>query len=155
MSVPDKHSRTHSFSGRRVLPIVQPMNRGANAQPTQGKNAMLPNLDRPHRRRILLRAAVAAAVLAANPEWLRAQPAATPRVGVAPQAHLRLQIRDVPTVVERLRAAGRPVDAWTLDETGRAVTEDPFGNRLELISRPAEPVLYRKDHHVTQLRISV
>jgi len=78
-----------------------------------------------------------------------------PYTGVAPQAHLALQLRDVSAVVERLRAAGRPVDAWTLDETGRAVTEDPFGNRLELISQPAEPVLYRKDHHVTQLRISV
>ncbi|WP_298233021.1 VOC family protein [uncultured Azohydromonas sp.] len=78
-----------------------------------------------------------------------------PYTGVAPQAHLALQLRDVPAVVARLRAAGRPVDAWTLDETGRAVTEDPFGNRLELISRPAEPLLYRKDHHVTQLRISV
>ena len=49
---------------------------------------MLPNLDRPHRRRILLRAAVATAVLAANPKWLRAQPATTPRVGYQKSASL-------------------------------------------------------------------
>jgi hypothetical protein len=39
---------------------------------------MLPNLQRPHHRRILLRGALAAAVLAANPKWLHAQPAVTP-----------------------------------------------------------------------------
>lgn len=78
-----------------------------------------------------------------------------PYTGVAPQAHLALQLRDVPALVQRLHAAGHPVDAWELDEAGRAITEDPFGNRLELIARPAEPLLHRKDHHVTQLRISV
>jgi catechol 2,3-dioxygenase-like lactoylglutathione lyase family enzyme len=78
-----------------------------------------------------------------------------PYTGVAPQAHLALRLRDVPALVQRLRAAGHPVDAWALDEAGRAVTEDPFGNRLELIAPPAEPLLHRKDHHVTQLRISV
>ena len=78
-----------------------------------------------------------------------------PYTGVAPQAHLALRLPDVGAVVGRLRAAGHPVDAWALADEGRAVTEDPFGNRLELITRAPEPLLHFKEHHVTQLRISV
>ena len=75
--------------------------------------------------------------------------------GVAPQAHLALRLRELPAVLERLRAGGHPVDAWALADEGRASTEDPFGNRLELIELPPEPLLHVKEHHVTQLRISL
>lgn len=74
--------------------------------------------------------------------------------GVAPQAHLALRLRELPAVLQRLRAAGHPVDAWALDGEGRASTEDPFGNRLEFIALEPQPLLHAKDHHVTQLRIS-
>jgi catechol 2,3-dioxygenase-like lactoylglutathione lyase family enzyme len=74
--------------------------------------------------------------------------------GVAPQAHLALRLRNLPAVLERLRAAGHPVDAWAMADEGRASTEDPFGNRLEFIALAPEPPLHVKDHHVTQLRIS-
>jgi catechol 2,3-dioxygenase-like lactoylglutathione lyase family enzyme len=75
--------------------------------------------------------------------------------GVAPQAHLALRLRNLPSVLERLRAAGYPVDAWALADQGRASTEDPFGNRLEFIALEPEALLHVKDHHVTQLRISL
>lgn len=74
--------------------------------------------------------------------------------GVAPQAHLALRLSGLAQVLERLRAGGHPVDAWALADAGRASTEDPFGNRLELIETAPEAPLHVKDHHVTQVRIS-
>jgi len=75
-------------------------------------------------------------------------------IGVAPQAHLALQVRELDALVERLRHDGHPVDVARLSD-GRAYTEDPFGNRIELVAAPEEPVLHREPHHVSQLRISL
>ncbi|WP_157268612.1 VOC family protein [Azohydromonas aeria] len=74
--------------------------------------------------------------------------------GVAPQAHLALRFAELAPVLQRLRAGGHPVDAWALADAGRASTEDPFGNRLELVELAPLPPLHVKDHHVTQIRLS-
>ncbi|MGN6831325.1 VOC family protein [Paucibacter sp. M5-1] len=75
--------------------------------------------------------------------------------GVAPQAHLALTVQDLAPLLRRLQAAEHPVDRSLLSE-GRAYTEDPFGNRLELIEAPAEtsPFVLR-DHHVTELKLAL
>jgi catechol 2,3-dioxygenase-like lactoylglutathione lyase family enzyme len=74
--------------------------------------------------------------------------------GVAPQAHLALRLTKLAPVLQRLHAGGHPVDAWALADAGRASTEDPFGNRLELVELEPQPPLHAEDHHVTQVRIS-
>ncbi|WP_140626525.1 VOC family protein [Methylibium rhizosphaerae] len=53
--------------------------------------------------------------------------------GVAPQAHLALQVADVQQVASRLRRGGYPVDDAPLIRQRRLYVEDPFGNRLELL----------------------
>jgi catechol 2,3-dioxygenase-like lactoylglutathione lyase family enzyme len=73
--------------------------------------------------------------------------------GVAPQAHLALSLQDLAPVLQRLRAAGHPVDTARLSE-GLAYAEDPFGNRLALL-QAAGGALSRKDHHVTELRLAL
>ncbi|HEX2011367.1 MAG TPA: VOC family protein [Roseateles sp.] len=73
--------------------------------------------------------------------------------GVAPQAHLALSVQDLTPLLQRLRAAGHPVDPAQLSE-GLAYTEDPFGNRLKLLQAGGGP-LAREDHHVTELRIAL
>ncbi|WP_043458119.1 sulfonate ABC transporter substrate-binding protein [Azohydromonas australica] len=83
---------------------------------------MLPNLNRPHRRRILLRAAVAAAVLAANPKWLRAQPAVTLRVGYQKSASLFVLQKAQGTLEKRLAALGAGVQ-WVEFPAGPQLLE--------------------------------
>jgi catechol 2,3-dioxygenase-like lactoylglutathione lyase family enzyme len=61
--------------------------------------------------------------------------------GVAPQAHLALEVSDAAGLAVRLRAAGFVVDDSALRDSGRFYAEDPFGNRLELIEPPPEPAL--------------
>jgi len=53
----------------------------------------------------------------------------------AKKAHPGLRIDDVEALVQRLRAAGVKVtpDDAALDGPPRYFTEDPFGNRLELL----------------------
>lgn len=72
-------------------------------------------------------------------------------VGVAPQAHLALQVRDLARLLARLREAGCLVDDALLPDERRAYVEDPFGNRIELIE-PA-PVRWLSD--VSALRLAV
>ncbi|QPF76291.1 glyoxalase [Roseateles sp. DAIF2] len=73
--------------------------------------------------------------------------------GVAPQAHLALSVQDLTPVLQRLRAAGHPVDQARLADN-LAYTEDPFGNRLKLLQSPGG-ALSRKDHHVTEVRLAL
>lgn len=75
-------------------------------------------------------------------------------IGVAPQAHLALQVHGLDAVVEQLRRNGHPVDVARLSD-GQAYTEDPFGNRIELVAAPEEPELHREPHPVSRLRISL
>jgi catechol 2,3-dioxygenase-like lactoylglutathione lyase family enzyme len=52
----------------------------------------------------------------------------------ARKAHPALLVEDLPALVRTLRDAGRPVtDDEPLDGYDRAYTEDPFGNRIELM----------------------
>lgn len=51
----------------------------------------------------------------------------------AKKAHPALLVEDLPSLVERLRAAGHPVTDEPLDGWRRAYVYDPFGNRLELM----------------------
>jgi len=61
--------------------------------------------------------------------------------GVAPQAHLALQVAGLQLLAGRLRQAGYRVDDAPLLAQQRLYVEDPFGNRLELIeSAPAAPL---------------
>lgn len=75
-------------------------------------------------------------------------------IGIAPQSHLALQVRNLDALAARLRQLGHPVDVSTLSD-GRVYTEDPFGNRIELVAVPEEPLLHREPHGVSQLRISL
>jgi len=58
-------------------------------------------------------------------------------IGIAPQAHLALQVIDLERLALRLHRAGHLVDDAPLLAEHRFYVEDPFGNRLELI----EPAL--------------
>ena len=52
----------------------------------------------------------------------------------ARKAHPGFLVEDLPALAERLRAAGRPVvDDEPLPGYHRLYTEDPFGNRIELL----------------------
>jgi len=52
----------------------------------------------------------------------------------ARKAHPALLVEDLPALAERLRAAGRPVvDDEPLPGYHPLYTEDPFGNRIELL----------------------
>ena len=52
----------------------------------------------------------------------------------ARKAHPALLVEDLPALAERLRAAGCPViDDEPLPGYRRLYTEDPFGNRIELL----------------------
>lgn len=73
--------------------------------------------------------------------------------GVAPQAHLGLSLPQLQPLLARLRAVGVPVDESALD-SGRAYTEDPFGNRLELRQLEGGRLAH-EDHHVTQVRLAL
>jgi catechol 2,3-dioxygenase-like lactoylglutathione lyase family enzyme len=58
----------------------------------------------------------------------------------ARKAHPAFRVAELDLLRSRLLAAGRPVvDDTTLPEVRRLFTEDPFGNRIELIERPAPP----------------
>ncbi|MBB1162851.1 VOC family protein [Aquariibacter albus] len=72
--------------------------------------------------------------------------------GVAPQAHLALQVHALDALHARLQAAGWPVDRQALDAQVRLYVEDPFGNRLELIERLALP---RVPLHVDPQRLAI
>ncbi|HEV8314294.1 MAG TPA: VOC family protein [Burkholderiaceae bacterium] len=65
--------------------------------------------------------------------WQRLDLHEGPYTGVAPQAHLALQVLDLRGLVTRLREGGFAVDDAHLSHLGRLYVEDPFGNRLELI----------------------
>lgn len=71
--------------------------------------------------------------------------------GVAPQAHLALQVADLPLLAGRLRQAGYRVDDLPLFDERRLYVEDPFGNRLELI----EPERTSQIADVSTLRLAV
>jgi catechol 2,3-dioxygenase-like lactoylglutathione lyase family enzyme len=71
--------------------------------------------------------------------------------GIAPQAHLALQVDDVAHLASRLRRAGFLVDDAPLFDQRRLYVEDPFGNRLELIERPLAP----EPHHVSKLHVAI
>jgi catechol 2,3-dioxygenase-like lactoylglutathione lyase family enzyme len=52
----------------------------------------------------------------------------------ARKAHPALLVKDLPALADRLRAAGCPViDDEPLPGYRRLYTEDPFGNRIELL----------------------
>lgn len=72
--------------------------------------------------------------------------------GVAPQAHLALQVRSLDPLQARLQAAGLPVGLQQLDAQRRLYVEDPFGNRLELIERAAPS---RASLHVDPQRLAI
>ena len=62
-------------------------------------------------------------------------------LGVAPElrparkAHPALLVHDLAAMVERLRRSGREVqNCELLDGVPRAYVDDPFGNRMELVS---------------------
>ena len=71
--------------------------------------------------------------------------------GVAPQAHLALQVAGVARLATVLRRAGHAVDDAPLLDSGRLFVEDRFGNHLELIETDA----HDGEHHVLELRIAV
>ena len=50
----------------------------------------------------------------------------------ARKAHPALVVRDLPALVAALEAAGHEVRPG--DQPGQAYTDDPFGNRLELVA---------------------
>jgi len=52
----------------------------------------------------------------------------------ARKAHPALIVRDLPCLIERLRAAGFEVLDHELAQYHRAYVSDPFNNRIELIS---------------------
>ncbi|WP_157268611.1 sulfonate ABC transporter substrate-binding protein [Azohydromonas aeria] len=83
---------------------------------------MLPDLTSPHRRRILWRGAVAAAVLAYNPQWLRAQPATTLRVGYQKSASLFVLQKAQGTLEKRLAPLGATVQ-WVEFPAGPQLLE--------------------------------
>jgi sulfonate transport system substrate-binding protein len=83
---------------------------------------MLPELSSPYRRRILVRGAVAAAVLAINPKWLRAQPAVTLRVGYQKSASLFVLQKAQGTLEKRLAALGAGVQ-WVEFPAGPQLLE--------------------------------
>jgi catechol 2,3-dioxygenase-like lactoylglutathione lyase family enzyme len=55
-------------------------------------------------------------------------------LGVAPQAHLALEVSGLPEVAQRLRDASVVFERAPLEDRERFYVEDPFGNRLELIA---------------------
>jgi sulfonate transport system substrate-binding protein len=83
---------------------------------------MLPDLDSPYRRRIFVRGAIAAAVLAVNPKWLRAQPAVTLRVGYQKSASLFVLQKAQGTLEKRLAALGATVQ-WVEFPAGPQLLE--------------------------------
>jgi catechol 2,3-dioxygenase-like lactoylglutathione lyase family enzyme len=72
-------------------------------------------------------------------------------LGVAPHAHLALQVDGLADIVRRLKAERYPLDHAPLDDRDRLYVEDPFGNRLELIG----PAATEKNRHASELRFSV
>ena len=56
----------------------------------------------------------------------------------ARKAHPALLVRDLPALVQRLAAAGVPVEAEPMPGHERVYVSDPFGNRLELLE-PVDP----------------
>ena len=59
----------------------------------------------------------------------------------ARKAHPALLVRELNALLARLRAAGHPCrEDEPLGKLRRAFTEDPFGNRIELIDCPATPL---------------
>jgi len=71
--------------------------------------------------------------------------------GIAPQAHIALQVQDLVGLAWRLRRGGFRVDDAPLLEERRLYVEDPFGNRLELIE--PEPPL--PSHLTAAMRVAV
>jgi len=71
--------------------------------------------------------------------------------GVAPQAHLALQVLDLRGLAGRLRQCGFAVDDAQLIHHRRLYVEDPFGNRLELIESRPEGAL----REVSTLRLAI
>ncbi len=57
----------------------------------------------------------------------------------ARKAHPALCVEDLPGLLRRLGDAGCPVrDGEDVDGRARAYTDDPFGNRIELIDTPRD-----------------
>jgi catechol 2,3-dioxygenase-like lactoylglutathione lyase family enzyme len=75
-------------------------------------------------------------------------------LAIAPQTHLALRLARLPAVLARLREHGHLVDESALDD-GRAYTEDPFGNRLELIALAPQAASHDAEvWHVSRLRFA-
>jgi catechol 2,3-dioxygenase-like lactoylglutathione lyase family enzyme len=60
----------------------------------------------------------------------------------ATKAHPALRVDSLDELAERLTLAGSPVH-WDDVIPGRFYTEDPWGNRLELLSSPSRPTTAR------------
>ena len=105
------------------------------------KEVRSPELDRPGTLRFSL-------------GWQRLDLSEGTYTGVAPQAHLALRVRGIPELTQRLLAAGFRVDlSWHSDHW--VYTEDPFGNRLELIELETASIGTREHLHVQDLHLAV
>jgi catechol 2,3-dioxygenase-like lactoylglutathione lyase family enzyme len=107
--------------------LAMPAGGEAEARGFYGKLLGLPEKPKP------------AALAARGGVWFE-QPGLKIHLGVekdfrpARKAHAALLVEDLPALAERLRAAGCPVvDDEPLPGHRRFYTEDPFGNRLELL----------------------
>ncbi|MFL5768232.1 MAG: VOC family protein [Actinomycetota bacterium] len=62
----------------------------------------------------------------------------------ARKAHVALQVRDLARTQAALEAAGHPIVVEAqLDGSRRFYTQDPFGNRLEILAEDAPPAAGR------------
>lgn len=105
------------------------------------KEVRSPELDRPGTLRFSL-------------GWQRLDLSEGSYTGVAPQAHLALRVRGIRELAQRLESAGHRVDlSWHSD--GRIYTEDPFGNRLELIEPSPASIDSRETLHVQDLHLAI
>lgn len=130
---------------RSVDHVQLPMPHGAAARARQFYENVLglrevrsPALDRPGTLRYSL-------------GWQRLDLSEGLYTGVAPQAHLALQVDDLPALRRRLQHANVRHQDVQQDEVQRVYVEDPFGNRLELI----EPDTAEGSVDVARLRLAV
>ncbi|HWH80764.1 MAG TPA: VOC family protein [Burkholderiaceae bacterium] len=77
-------------------------------------------------------------------------------IGIAPQAHLALQVRSLRSLTRALHAAGLRIDVAPLPSgEERIYVEDPFGNRLELIEPATGADEPTGSHRAADLHFSV
>lgn len=119
---------THRIVGLDHVQVAMPVGGEPTAKAFYGQLLGLPQLEKP------------AALAVRGGCWFQAGPlqlhlGADPAFAPAKKAHPALMVENIDSLVAALRAAGHEVrDGATVDGVTQVFTDDPFGNRIELVA---------------------